>query len=43
MITHSTINRLAALALLAMVWVAGFDTGRHHPAQSARPFAASPQ
>ena len=42
MITHPTINRLAALALLAMVWAAGFDTGRHHPAPSPRPIAASP-
>jgi hypothetical protein len=41
MITHPTINRLAAFALLAMVWAAGFDTGRHHPAPSARPTAAA--
>jgi hypothetical protein len=33
--TFLLVTRLAALALLAMVWVAGFDTGRPHPAQTA--------
>ena len=44
MINNLTLNRLAALALLLMVWAAGFDSGRQSvkPAPS-RPIAHSPR